>query len=54
MSGEISVNGKTYNSVMPAVNLKDEDVANVLTFILNSFGNKGGEVKPEDVAAGRK
>ena len=54
LSGEISVNGKTYNSVMPAVNLKDEDVANVLTFILNSFGNKGGEVKPEDVAAGRK
>lgn len=54
LSGEITVNGKTYNSVMPAVNLNDEETANVLTFILNSFGNKGGEVKPEDVAAGRK
>ena len=31
-----------------------EKVANVLTYVLNSFGNKGGEVKPEDVAAARK
>ncbi|ULJ62236.1 copper-containing nitrite reductase [Wielerella bovis] len=54
LSGEITVNGKKYNSVMPAVSLNDEEVANVLTYVLNTFGNKGGEVKPEDVAAARK
>ncbi len=54
LSGEITVNGKKYNSVMPAVALNDDEVANVLTFVLNSFGNKGGEVTPADVAAGRK
>ncbi|ULJ64472.1 copper-containing nitrite reductase [Wielerella bovis] len=54
LSGEITVNGKKYNSVMPAVSLNNEEVANVLTYVLNTFGNKGGEVKPEDVAAARK
>ena len=39
---------------MAPLALKDDDVANVLTFVLNSFGNKGGEVTPEQVAAGRK
>lgn len=53
VQGEITVNGKKYNSVMPALSLKDEDAANVLTYILNSFGNKGGEIKPEDVAKHR-
>lgn len=54
LTGKITVNGKEYNSVMPAVALNDEDTANVLTFVLNSWGNKGGEVKPADVAAARK
>ncbi len=53
LTGEITVNGKQYNSVMPALALNDEDTANVLTFVLNSFGNKGGEVKPADVAKER-
>lgn len=53
VTGEITVNGKKYNSVMPAVALDDEKAANVLTYILNSFGNKGGEVTPEDVAKER-
>ena len=54
LSGEITVNGKKFNSVMAPLALKDDDVASVLTFVLNSFGNKGGEVTPEQVAAGRK
>src|SRR5690554_7826092 len=33
MSGEIVVNGKTYNSVMTAQNLTDEEVAAVLTYV---------------------
>ncbi|MCG6503285.1 copper-containing nitrite reductase [Kingella pumchi] len=53
LSGKITVNGKEYNSVMPAVALKDDEVANVLTFVLNSFGNKGGQVSAADVAKAR-
>ncbi len=49
LSGEITVNGETYNGVMPRQNLTDEEVANVITYVLNSFGNDGGEVTPEDV-----
>ena len=50
LTGEITVNGSKYNSVMPALALNDEDIANVLTFVLNTWDNKGGEVKPGDVA----
>jgi nitrite reductase (NO-forming) len=50
LTGEVTVNGNKFNSVMPVLALNDEDVANVMTFVLNSWENKGGEVKPEDVA----
>lgn len=45
-SGEMTVNGEKYNSVMTAQNLTDEEVANVLTFIYNSWGNNKTEVTP--------
>ncbi len=48
--GPIKVNGETYNSTMPKLKLTDEEVANVLTFVYNSWGNKGFEVKPDQVA----
>ena len=54
LTGKITVNGEEYNSVMPAVALDDEKVANVVTYIINSWGNKGGEVTPADVKAARK
>ena len=54
LSGVIRVNDQPYNSTMPALNLSDEDVANVLTFIYNSWKNAGSEVTPADVAAARK
>ncbi|MFT6099813.1 MAG: nitrite reductase (NO-forming) [Arenicella sp.] len=50
LSGKIVVNGETYNGVMPAVNLNDEQVANVLTYVLNTWNNNGGEITPNDVA----
>jgi nitrite reductase (NO-forming) len=34
---------------MPSQNLSDEEVANVVTFILNEFDNGGGTVTPADV-----
>lgn len=52
-SGLIVVNGKSYNSQMPALNLSDEDVANVLTYVYSQWGNAGREVKPAEVAAVR-
>jgi len=48
-TGEITVNGETYNSVMTAQTLTDEEAANVLTYIYNSWGNNGTEVKPTDI-----
>jgi nitrite reductase (NO-forming) len=53
-SGPITVNGKTYDSVMPAIALNNEQVANVLTYVLNGFGNKGGQVTPAQVETRRK
>ncbi|WP_313115196.1 copper-containing nitrite reductase [Aequorivita sediminis] len=52
-SGEITVNGKKYNSVMTAQALSDEDVANVLTYVYNSWGNNKTDVTPEMVKAVR-
>ncbi len=49
-TGEIKVNGKTYNSVMTAQSLSDEEVANVLTYVYNSWGNNKTEVTPSMVA----
>ena len=51
LSGAITVNGESYDGVMPAMRLSDEDIANVLTFLLNSWGNDGGSVTPDQVAA---
>lgn len=49
LSGVVTVNGKTYNGVMPKQTLTDDQVANIVTFVLNNFGNKGGEVTPQMV-----
>ncbi|MBL4671787.1 MAG: nitrite reductase, copper-containing [Arenicella sp.] len=50
LSGKIVVNGESYNGVMPAVNLNDEQIANVLTYVLNTWNNNGGEITPNNVA----
>ena len=49
LQGKIVINGQEYNGVMPAWTLSDEDVANVLTYIYNSWGNSGKEVTPAEV-----
>lgn len=53
-SGPITVNGETYDSVMPAIALNNEQIANVLTYVLNSFGNNGGQVTDSQVESQRK
>src|SRR5450755_1088843 len=50
LTGKVTVNGTEYNSLMPPMNqLNDDEVANILTYLLNSFGNPGGRVLTEDV-----
>ncbi len=41
LQGEITVNGVKYNSVMVSQQLSDQEVADVLNYVLNSWGNKG-------------
>ncbi len=54
VTGEIVVNGQKFNSVMPHLNyLTDEQVADVVTYALNSWGNAGGVVVPDQVATVR-
>ncbi|WP_028356976.1 copper-containing nitrite reductase [Brackiella oedipodis] len=48
-NGAITVNGHHYDAVMPALQLNDEDVANVVTFLLNSWDNKGGVMDVNEV-----
>jgi nitrite reductase (NO-forming) len=49
LSGPIVVNGKPFNNSMPELPFNDDEVADVLTFVMNSFGNPGGEVTAEQV-----
>lgn len=44
LSGKIEVNGNVYNSAMPKQNLSDEEIANVLTYVYNNWGNNKSEV----------
>ena len=51
LSGPISVKGQQWNLAMPAMgaNLSDEDLAAVLSYIRQSWGNNGSEITPEQV-----
>ena len=44
VSGPIIVNEQEYNSVMLNNGLDDEEVADVMNYILNSWGNKSDEI----------
>ena len=49
LAGELVVNGQKFNSVMPALGLSDDDIANVLTYIYHSWGNSKKVVTPAEV-----
>jgi nitrite reductase (NO-forming) len=51
LQGEITVNGKKYNNVMPAQALDDQQVAHVLNYVRNSWGNKGKIITAAEVKA---
>ncbi len=55
VSGEITVNGEKYNMDMPAQShLSDQEVADVVNYIQNNWGNKAKAVTPAQVKASRK
>jgi nitrite reductase (NO-forming) len=54
LTGKVTVNGQEYNSVMPPMTqLNDDEVANILTYVINSWGNPGGRVSSDDVQKAR-
>ena len=54
LMGPITVNGMTYNSMMPPVpGVSDAEIADVLTYVRQSFGNKGNPVSADQVKAVR-
>jgi mono/diheme cytochrome c family protein len=55
LEGPIEVNGERYNNVMTPHNfLSDDEVAAVLTYVRNSFGNEASEVMSKEVTTIRE
>ncbi len=53
--GEITVNGVTYNGVMAPMGLEDDEVADVMNYIMNSWGNSESKmVTAEEVSEVKK
>ena len=51
---QVEIDGESYYNVMPSFSyLTDSDIANVLTYVRNSFGNKATEISVEEVALTR-
>ncbi len=51
-TGEISVNGNTYNKPMPGIpSLTDLEIAEIATYIYNSWGHEKGLVETSEVNA---
>jgi glucose/arabinose dehydrogenase/mono/diheme cytochrome c family protein len=54
LSEPMVINGETYNNAMPShAFLNDQQIADVLTYIRNTFGNSAEAIKPEEVKAAR-
>jgi mono/diheme cytochrome c family protein len=56
LAGPITVKGVEYKLAAPMMavaHLSDQQLANVLTYVRNSFGNKASAVTPDQVKAFR-
>src|ERR1700743_1312043 len=50
----VEIDGSTYSNIMPSQDfLKDQEIADVLTYVRNSFGNKASAVTLADVKKAR-
>ena len=55
LSGSVAVNGQTYNGVMPPqLVLSNDQIADVLTFVRNTWGNAGEAVTADEVRSVRE
>jgi mono/diheme cytochrome c family protein len=55
LQGEITVNGQSFQGVMPAFNyLEDEQIAQILTYIRQTFGNDSPSVQGVEVQHQRR
>jgi len=50
VKGKITIKNKVFEGTMPPNDLSPVEIANVLTYITNSFGNKSGAVTNEQAA----
>ncbi|HVW95572.1 MAG TPA: cytochrome c [Mucilaginibacter sp.] len=47
---DVEINGQTFsNSMTPHAELSDQQIADVLTYVRNNFGNKASRVTPAEV-----
>lgn len=57
LEGPITVKGQQFNGVMPpygtGIEMSDEEVAAVLTYVRSSWGNSASPITPQDVAKER-
>lgn len=54
LNQNIEIEGEVFTNPMPALNiLKDQEIADVLTYVRNSFGNKASAITPPEVKAVR-
>lgn len=51
--GTVLVKNKLYMDAMPSFNFTDEEVADVLSYVMNSWGNNAGGITPAEVAKER-
>jgi len=55
LTGEITVKGTKYNSVMPPnAAMTDAEIASVLTYVRSNFGNKASKITEDQVKAHRE
>jgi mono/diheme cytochrome c family protein len=47
----ITINGKSYEGAMPATDLAPVEIAKILTYVGNSFGNKMGTITSDIIEA---
>jgi nitrite reductase (NO-forming) len=49
LSGPITVNGKPFNNLMPPQDFSDQQLADALTYVMNSWGNDFGSVSADEI-----
>lgn len=52
--GEITIGGQVYNGEQPGFDLTDQETADILNFILYSWGNNGPTITSDRVKSARK